>query len=317
MQRFLPVAAIGALVALVVAGAAWLAIDDGPYAFRVNGHEVSQRSVDDELRALVESEELNALVAQGGAQPISSGPGSTSSGVAAGWVGLRVAQELAAQGVERRELAVTAAGRQRGRELAVQAMGGDRVFRSLPEWFRERLTQRWTRIAVLEQELLENPTGALQEATAAQCPSGRYVAHILVATAEEAEAIRTELEGGADFAEIAQERSQDTGSAANGGDLGCLDGLQGAVEPFLAAATNQPDGVLSEPVPTEFGFHLILVSDQPSSDDLATLGVDAVIRELTQGQDVDVDPRYGRWDRANGQVLPPNAPTATQATANG
>ena len=52
-------------------------------------------------------------------------------------------------------------------------------------------------------------------------PKTEYnAAHILVATEEEAKAIKTELDGGADFAELAKANSTDTGSGANGGDLG-------------------------------------------------------------------------------------------------
>ena len=309
MQRVLPAAAIGAVVALVIAGAVWLAIDDGPYAAKVNGQEISQSSVDDEMKTLIENEELANLIAQSGGLPLASTPGATDVQVTAGRLGLRIAQELARQEVKREDLSVTTEDRRRGLELTLQDIGGDPVFSSLPDWFQSRLVRRWTYVAVLERTLLDDPSGALRDAAAAQCPSERYVSHILVATADEAAEIRAAIADGAEFGELARTRSQDSGSASVDGSLGCLDGLQDTVAPFLEAATNQPVGVVSDPVQTDFGFHLILVTDEPPSEDLAALSIDAVIRSVTTDQNVIIDPRYGQWDRENGQVVPPVAPT--------
>ena len=309
MSRFLPAAVIGAVAALLIAGAAWLAFDDGPYAAKVNGTEISQSSVDSEMKALIENEQLASLIAQSGGLPLASTPGATDAQVTAGRLGLRIAQELARQEVRRDDLRVTNQDRARGLELTRQDIGGDPVLDSLPEWFQSRLVRRWTYVAVLERNLLDDPSGALRDAAAAQCPSERYVSHILVATADEAADIQAAIAEGAEFGELARTRSQDPGSASVDGSLGCLDGLQDTVAPFLEVATNQPVGDVSDPVQTEFGFHLILVSDEPPSQDLAALSIDAVIRSVTNDQNVVIDPRYGQWDRANGQVLPPVAPT--------
>lgn len=84
--------------------------------------------------------------------------------------------------------------------------------------------------------------------------------HILVKTREEAEAIIEELEGGADFAALASEKS--TGpSRANGGDLGYLS-KGDVVEPFGEAVMALETGQISEPVETEFGWHVIRVEDK-------------------------------------------------------
>lgn len=70
-----------------------------------------------------------------------------------------------------------------------------------------------------------------------------------------AEALRRELQGGADFAALAQ-RSSDDGSATQGGDLGVFG--QGAMTPaFEAAAFALAEGELSAVVETPFGFHVI------------------------------------------------------------
>ena len=85
--------------------------------------------------------------------------------------------------------------------------------------------------------------------------------HILVKTADEAKAIIEELEGGADFAELAKAKS--TGpSGPKGGDLGTF-GKGQMVPAFEAAAFALEKGAFSkEPVQTQFGFHIIKVEDK-------------------------------------------------------
>ena len=85
--------------------------------------------------------------------------------------------------------------------------------------------------------------------------------HILLETEEDAKAVIAELEAGADFAELARARS--TGpSAANGGDLGFF-GPGRMVPAFDEAARALDVGASSsEPVQTQFGFHVIKVTDK-------------------------------------------------------
>ena len=85
--------------------------------------------------------------------------------------------------------------------------------------------------------------------------------HILVKTEDEAKAIIAELEGGADFAELAKTKS--TGpSGPRGGDLGTF-GKGQMVPAFETAAFALEKGAFSkEPVQTQFGFHVILVEDK-------------------------------------------------------
>ena len=84
-------------------------------------------------------------------------------------------------------------------------------------------------------------------------------AHILVETEEAASALVTELDGGADFAELA--RAQSTGpSGANGGELGWFSaGMM--VEEFQAAVETLEPGAISDPVQTQFGWHVIKLNE--------------------------------------------------------
>jgi len=87
------------------------------------------------------------------------------------------------------------------------------------------------------------------------------VSHILVDSREEAEEIREMLLAGADFAQVAREKSADAGSAARGGDLGWVSRGQ-TVKPFEDAAFSSPVGEISPVVETDFGFHVLRVEER-------------------------------------------------------
>ncbi len=302
MKRFVPLVAAAAVLALLGGAVALALTNDGPNAFTVAGRSVSQGSVDAELRELAENEALRTAVGQSGAPPLSEHRGSIVSEVSAGWVGLLVAQEVAAAEVARGGLAVTADDKARAKALASESVGGQAVSTTLAPWFQDRLVARWQKVAVLERRLIASPTAALEEGVAASCPSGRYVSHILVESLTEATAIKSALDAGADFADVAAASSID-GSRDAGGALGCVDG-QSFVEPFATAANTQPVGVVSDPLQTEYGFHLVLVTDQASDADYQRLALEVVLAG-SRGAAVDLDPRYGIWDRRSGQVSPP------------
>lgn len=88
--------------------------------------------------------------------------------------------------------------------------------------------------------------------------------HILVADEAEAKAIKAQLDGGADFAALAKEKSIDPG-AANGGDLGFF-GKGMMVAPFENAAFALTEiGQVSEPVQSQFGWHIIRLEEKRQS----------------------------------------------------
>ena len=96
---------------------------------------------------------------------------------------------------------------------------------------------------------------------ASVAPKTEYnAAHILVATEDEAKAIVTQLEGGADFGTIAEEKSSDN-SSANKGDLGWFTPDQ-MVEPFANAVVALEKGQVSAPVQSQFGWHVIKLLDE-------------------------------------------------------
>ena len=91
-------------------------------------------------------------------------------------------------------------------------------------------------------------------------PESREVRHILVKTRSQANDLYDQLKGGADFGQLAKKFSQDTGSKVNGGKLTISKGQ--TVAPFDQTAFLLKNNVISRPVKTEFGFHII----QPLKD---------------------------------------------------
>ncbi|WP_052380539.1 peptidylprolyl isomerase [Paenibacillus camerounensis] len=85
--------------------------------------------------------------------------------------------------------------------------------------------------------------------------------HILVATKEEADAIVKQLKDGADFATLAKEKSSDTGSKENGGDLGFFKKGDMVTE-FSDAAFALKVGETSGAVKSDYGYHIIKVTDR-------------------------------------------------------
>jgi peptidyl-prolyl cis-trans isomerase C len=91
-----------------------------------------------------------------------------------------------------------------------------------------------------------------------------HARHILVATEDEAKAIKAEIEGGKDFAELAKEKSTDPSAQQNGGDLGFF-GKGMMVKPFEDAAFSMEVGAVSDPIKSDFGWHIIKLEEKRMS----------------------------------------------------
>jgi peptidyl-prolyl cis-trans isomerase C len=86
-----------------------------------------------------------------------------------------------------------------------------------------------------------------------------HASHILVDTEEKSTELLKQIQGGAAFAEVAKANSTD-GSAASGGDLGWF-GTGAMVKPFEDAVIAAKVGEVAGPIKTDFGWHLILVTE--------------------------------------------------------
>lgn len=129
------------------------------------------------------------------------------------------------------------------------------------------------------------------------------VSHILLDDVETADAVRAQLDDGADFAALAMSESIDPGSGAVGGDLGCFDiqTFAGTFIPeFVEGAADATIGEPTDPVESQFGAHIILVrpADDPAND---LQQFDDPV-PLSENADVDVASRYGTFDPVAGVV---------------
>jgi len=142
--------------------------------------------------------------------------------------------------------------------------------------------------------------------------------HILVATEAEADGVVALLVEGEDFAALAADLSLEgsasiTGGALTGTESECLPTAQyiSSFDPdFVSAAFAAPATTWSQPVETQFGWHVIL--NRPWSEigqdvvaayagtDGALLYVDAVLNTA----EVSVDSRFGRWNPSTGRIVP-------------
>lgn len=115
--------------------------------------------------------------------------------------------------------------------------------------------------AVAEIEPTDEEIRAAYDEMFAQAePVTEYsAAHILVGSEDEAKAIKAELDGGADFGEQAEEHSTDN-SGPNKGDLGWFTPDQ-MVEPFGNAVQELEKDQVSDPIETQFGWHIIKLND--------------------------------------------------------
>lgn len=102
--------------------------------------------------------------------------------------------------------------------------------------------------------------------------------HILVATEDEAKAVEERLANGEDFAALATELSLDTGSALNGGNLG-ESAPNVYVPEFQEALLNMEEGEISEPVQSQFGYHIIRL--EKMNNDFDSLK-ENIAQEMTQ-----------------------------------
>lgn len=151
--------------------------------------------------------------------------------------------------------------------------------------------------------------------------AGRQVSHILVATQAEAERIRAEVTP-ENFAQLARENSIDTTTKNNGGSLGAL--VKGQFVPeFDKAAFALKDGEISQPVKTQFGWHIITVDTTPAhTTPFSEAKAGIIASQLAQKrQQAYVDWSQGvlkKWDDrtvyADDSLKPP-ASTTPAATA--
>lgn len=176
---------------------------------------------------------------------------------------------------------------------------------------RERVAE-----AVIEERLTEGRLRQLYEERRDEF-TVVHVAHILVSSEAEAQRILDQATP-QNFARLARQFSQDTGSAAAGGDIGEQRPAD-LVAPFAQAMLEIPEGEVGGPVQTDFGWHVIHVIDRrvrPFEEVAPQLLEEARgetfrdwLLEQVAAADIQVNPRYGLFDEQSGAVIPRTATT--------
>ncbi len=288
-------------------------------AIEVDGRSISITDFEREVEAVAGNE----VLLEG--QPTILVDGEPAPEFVANWAGRTVQQMVIDDEFEARGLKVSDAEIDTARAGFVE-QNTQEVVDAFPDWFVQQFVEADARARKLSEALAATPAEisdadieAAYEQTYA-CESGVEVSHILVASQADADAIVAELAGGAEFATLAAERSTDPGSAQQGGSLGCFAAGQYVAE-FEQGVLAATAGTPTAPVESEFGFHIILTetferpplaevreeivaqleTQQGGTDPLTTL-----LQARLADADVEVDPRYGTWSAATGQVTPPD-----------
>ncbi len=144
----------------------------------------------------------------------------------------------------------------------------------------EALLQNDAKAAVTDEAMKKVYAEAIKDVGNEQEVSAR---HILVENEDEAKKVAADLKGGGDFAAIAKERSKDPGSKDQGGDLGFFAKDQ-MVPEFAEAAFKLDKGQISDPVKSQFGWHIIRVDDKRTKQPPAFDQVKEPDRELRAAQ---------------------------------
>ncbi len=206
---------------------------------------------------------------------------------------------------------------------------------------RVRQAAREQIIADSLRERLIEETPAIEDAEVATEFDANSVAyrtgcvkHILVETEEAALEVKARLDGGEDFATVAGETSIEPQATESGGDLGCST-LDRYVPEFTVGALAAEIGVVTDPVQTEFGYHLILVEsleDDATVETTIRTQLESIaqqtffsewIQEILTSTEITVDEEYGEWvtDPQPGIVPPADesveAPAETTPTTGG
>jgi len=338
-----PVLAVAvAIAALATVTAACSNVTD-PTVLRVNGHDVvSASELKDDLAGLGKVPSLAQQV-QG------STPGTTSTTFSAQMLRLYMFTELLRQEADRRGIAISQAELDQARADFAPRWQSSRGtdFSTLPDHVQQEFLDQLVLVDKLEP-VVGNVSDADVQKAYTDNPKNFTevcVSHILVDTEPAAQAVLAELSSGKSFADVAKEKgtdaTKDTGGQLRAADGSCLrqsapvdettgatDGFEeGYDKDFVTAALAAKPGTPTQPVKTQFGYHIILlekplqvlpfdqVKDEARSVALGgTTAVDTYLAEATKNADVYVDPRFGTF--ADGTITPP-ASKSTATTQSG
>lgn len=342
LHRFFAVS-LAVLMLGVGAGACGDTAD--PYAAKVNGIALSQDALEAELDAMLANEQYLSMLQQQGNSVLGTGKGTFNLAFVTRVLTRQIYLELVHQEFVRQKLRLTDEDRDLVRSDVVREVGGEEVFGKFERSYRDTLVRRIAevtkvQIALSGQTVDQAAVRKFYEENA-QLFVETCTSHILFAVlqptgqvdtaATEAQSAQLQAaaasakaraDAGEDFAALARELSQDRSNSEQGGDLGC--GPAGRFVPeFEQAMDALQAGQVSEPVKTQFGWHVIKVTSRGPkpfaevTDEIrqrllseAQEGFGSFLTEQLAKAKVTVNPRYGRFEKGqNPGVVPPSPPT--------
>ncbi len=294
----------------------------------VDGTEIQQSTLTREFAAIEKNSALKPQLEQS--------DGKVPAAVKAAWLTAIIESEVAQKVVRRDGTKITKADQQAAQQWASQFFGSEAAVAAFPKSFRNAFLDRYANVPAYVRTHTKPPTDSDVRASydgslSQNCASGRLLSHILVADEAAASSIQAELAAGGDFKQLAQRSSTDTQSGGNGGVIGCVDGQQ--IDPaFAVAAAAVPLGGVSNPVQTQYGWHVIKAEDVQQA-----LPFDSVKKEIRtdliehgeEGQrkllklmakaKVKVAKNLGRWvvEDGSAKVEPPKSSASTSTTGRG
>jgi foldase protein PrsA len=350
--------AVAGLLAVVVAGLLVVVLypSQSSYAAVVNGVHITQTDLNDQLADVAANTKYVQLINQNGSSPVvGTKPGTYNKA----FVAIVLNEEVTAE-IIRQHVAAGKVSPSRAQVAAAKAVVSAQYPTGIFSSFRLRYQTVLETVQAEADAFVKLETAHLSTAglkTYYQAHVNDYateacVRHILIADLDasgqinypasltDADKIQAQLDAGGDFATLAMKYSQDNGqggSAAQGGMLtgsapdGCLTGqdLSQLVTPFAQAVIALPVNQISNPVKTQFGYHLIEVTkrvieplDSAVTADIRQQMAAVKLNQLVAQARIKINPTFGTFDKspnpstgqATGVVAPPGAASTTTTT---
>ncbi len=323
------------LAAVLLAGCGSLT----SFAAKVNGQRITQNELDRELNAILGNKAYldqidQSFASQAQASARGAGEGTLSSVFVARLLERRIAFELIRQKLKKENLEVTPKDLEAAKAEILASFDNDQgIWNAFPQSYRDELVRSTAEVTVLERSFAQAPTDdaavkAFYEANRAAfetfCLRG-----IIVNDKAQGDRVKSRVAGGADFAAIAKAESKDNqgpdgGSAAKGGDLGCVP--RSTLGDLEGSASGLQPGQLSDPVQTPAGFIVFQMVDRKvksleeatpeirqALEQQSVEGLRKFVNESFAKAKITVNPRYGEFVQS-GPEVGLKAPTEVTST---
>ncbi len=327
MKKFSPFKLIVVLSLILTSCSSTVAAPS--YAAQVNGQTISRSALYQELSDMKNNKAYVSHLQS--MKVIISGIGKKSynNGFVAQVLTREIYWSLISQYLKTHHIAVTSQDKTKAVGQVTSQVGNAAIFHAFPVSYQQTLVNNEANLLALENYV--SSVSKTQASTYYSQHQAMFanscVRHILVKTKSKALQLRKQILSGAHFSAVAKANSIDTGSAKLGGSLGCKAGPQ-YVTPFQKAVDHLPVNKISQPVHSQFGWHLIEVTKRtPQSLAQSMSKVISYLKSqkankfssFLKASKIKVNPRFGKFVNSPPNsfgVVPPKTPTSSQAPSS-